>query len=203
LTRVIGLTGGVGSGKSTVSQFLEELGAVILDADKVGHESYLPGMPAWRELQDAFGTEILQPDGAIDRKKLGSIVFGDSEALAKLNGIVHPRILEIMGPKITTLKEQGAAAIVIDAAILIEAGWDSLVDEIWVTHAPEDIVVKRLLARNPGWDAEQVRSRIQAQLSYAERAKHADVLIDSDCDLDELNRKVRDLWTERVALKVS
>ena len=202
MTRVIGLTGGVGSGKSTVSQFLEELGAVVLDADKVGHESYLPDMPAWRELQDAFGPEIVQPDGAIDRKKLGSIVFGDAAALARLNGIVHPRMREMMERKIVGLKEQGTEVIVVDAAILIEAGWDSLVDEVWVTHALEDVVVERLLARNPGWDGEQVRSRIRAQLSYDERAKHADVLVDSDCELGDLRRKVRKFWDERIPSKV-
>ncbi len=203
MTRVIGLTGGVGSGKSTVSQFLEELGAVILDADKVGHESYLPNMPAWHELQEAFGPEVLQPNGEIDRKKLGSIVFGDSEALARLNGIVHPRMREMMEQKIADLNGRGVGVIVLDAAILVEAGWTSLTDEVWVTHATEDVVVRRLLERNPNWGEEQVRSRIQSQMSTEERSKHADVLIDSDCSLEEFRRNVRRLWDERITSKAS
>ncbi len=94
--KVIGLTGGIGSGKSTVSQFLSELGANVLDADKVGHQCYQPGTEAWKDVVDAFGEEIVAPDGSIDRKKLGAIVFGDPEALIRLNQIMHPRMYDMM-----------------------------------------------------------------------------------------------------------
>ena len=107
---VIGLTGGVGSGKTTASKFLQELGAHILDADKVGHESYLPDMPAWKDLIAAFGEDLLRPNQEIDRKKLGAIVFSNPENLAKLNSIVHPRMREMMEQQLEELKGQGGEA---------------------------------------------------------------------------------------------
>ena len=197
---VIGLTGGVGSGKSTASQFLQGLGAVLIDADKVGHESYLPDTPAWRDLVSAFGEELLQPNREIDRKKLGGIVFGDPDALAKLNGIVHPRMREIMETKLKELKAQGVKVVVLEAAILIEAKWTSLVDEVWITEAPEETVIKRLQERS-NWTAEQIRDRVRSQLSPQERAAHAQAVIDADCPLEEMQGKIRELWKTRVDSK--
>ena len=147
---VIGLTGGIGSGKTTVSGFLEELGAEVIDADKVGHVTYLPDMPAWRDLIDTWGEDLLQPNREVDRKKLGAIVFSDPANLEKLNSIVHPRMRDIMNDRIEGFRGEGKQVVVVDAAILIEAKWTSLVDEVWVTAAPEDIVVQRVMARN-GW----------------------------------------------------
>ena len=193
MMKVIGLTGGIGSGKSTVSQLLAEFGAVIIDADRVGHEAYQPGTETWQALVDAFGEQILAYDKNIDRKQLGSIVFKDPESLKKLNGIVHPRMYEMMKGRIEGYRQDGQKVVVLDAAILLEAGWDTLVDEIWVTVASEDVVIERAVKRT-GLPEEQIRSRIRSQLSNEERIKHAGAVIYNDGDLQELKEKVKELW---------
>ena len=147
MTRVIGLTGGMGSGKSTVSHLLSELGAVVIDADKVGHEAYQNGTKTWHDLVNAFGRQIVATDGSIDRKKLGAIVFGSPEQLERLNRIVHPRMFEMMKERIEQLRKQSVSVVVLDAAILFEANWTPLVDEVWVVVASEEVVVARAIAR--------------------------------------------------------
>ncbi len=196
---VIGLTGGIGSGKTTVSGFLEELGAEVIDADKVGHVTYLPDMPAWRDLIDTWGEDLLQPNREVDRKKLGAIVFSDPANLGKLNSIVHPRMRDIMNDRIEAFRGKGKQVVVVDAAILIEAKWTSLVDEVWVTAAPEDVVVQRVMARN-GWDEEQVRSRMASQMPTEERQGYAQVVIDTNASLDEVRERVRAAFEARAAV---
>lgn len=191
--KVIGLTGGIGSGKSTVSQFLAELGAVIINADKVGHEAFKPDTKLWLEVVDAFGRQILTPSGDIDRKKLGEIVFGSPESLAKLNQIMHPRMYDIVKAQLEEYRRQGVEVVVLEAPLLIEANWTSLVDEVWVTIAAEATVLSRLREQK-GLSGEEALARIRAQLSSEERVKQADVIIDTDCDLDELKARVRELW---------
>jgi dephospho-CoA kinase len=152
----IGLTGGIGCGKSTAAKILGELGALVWDADTIGHEVYGPGTPAFANLVREFGPEIVGPNGAIDRRKLGAIVFADPKALARLNQIVHPRMFERMGAMIREARLGGETRpIVIEAAILIEAGWQSLFDQIWLVTASRETVVgritkdrKRVCARN-------------------------------------------------------
>ena len=199
---VIGLTGGIGTGKSEVSRILRDLGAAIIDADKVGHEAYLPNSEAWTAVVEAFGREVLQPNQEIDRKKLGSIVFGNPDALATLNGIMHPIMYGMIEERIDALREGEAAGVVVEAAILIEANWTPLVDEVWVTVAPEEEVIRRVQARN-NQSPEQIRSRIRAQLSQEERERRADVVIANDGDLRQLRDTVEDLWNSRVKEKVS
>ena len=194
---VIGLTGGIGSGKSEVSRMLKEFGAEIIDADRVGHEAYLPNTETYGKVVAEFGDDILQTDGAIDRKKLGARIFAEPEARERLNAIVHPRMYAMVEERIQRLREQSATAVVLDAAILIEAGWDSLVDEVWVVAAPEEMVVQRIGQRN-GLPAEQVRQRIRAQITSEERARHAAVVIDNNEGLDELSAQVQEVWTGRV-----
>ncbi len=191
--KVIGLTGGIGTGKSTVSQFLAELGAVILDADKVGHEAFKPDTEAWREVVAAFSGHILTSTGEIDRKKLGEIVFGNPKALLRLNQIMHPRMRDMIKDQIEGYRQQGKAVVVLEAAVLLEAGWTSLVDEVWVTVAPESTVLRRLTERS-GLSEPETLARIRSQLSSAERVKSADVVIDTDCTLDELRARVGELW---------
>jgi len=195
--KVIGLTGGIGSGKSTVSRLLADLGAVVLDADKVGHQAYQPGTETWKELVAAFGEEIVSPDGTIDRKKLGAIVFGDPESLARLNRIVHPRMFDMMKAQIEEHRRQSVSVVVLEAAILLEAGWTPLVDEVWVTVASEPTVVRRAIERT-GLPEEQIRARIRSQLSNEEREKAASVVISNDGDLEELRAKVAELWEQLV-----
>jgi len=191
--KVIGLTGGIGSGKSTVSQFLAELGALILDADRVGHEALKPDTEVWRELVAAFGQQILTPDGNIDRAKLGDIVFGNPESLSQLNQIMHPRMYDTVKAQLEEYRRQGVDVVVLEAPLLIEAGWTSLVDEIWVTVASEATVLRRLKERI-GLSESESLARIRSQLSSDERIRQANVVINTDCSLDELRARVGELW---------
>ncbi len=191
--KVIGLTGGIGSGKSTVSRFLAELGAVIIDADRVGHEVLKPDTGGWREVVTAFGRQILTPDGDIDREKLGEIVFGNAESLARLNQVMHPWMYNIVEAQLEECQRQGVEVVVVEAPLLLEAGWTSLVNEVWVTVAPEATVLRRLQERL-GLSKPKSLARIHSQLSSEERVKHADVIIDTDCSLNELKARVGELW---------
>jgi dephospho-CoA kinase len=194
---VIGLTGGILTGKSTVSGMLAERGAVIIDADKIGHEAYKPHTDVWQELVDTFGEWILGKNGEIDRKRLGDIVFHDPSALTLLNKIVHPRMREMIEEELRRLEEESVPVVILEAAVLIEAKWNDLVDQIWVTTAPEEKIIDRLQNRI-GLSEEQARARIAAQLPPKEKVKHANVVIDTDCELAELGIKVLDLWEERI-----
>lgn len=191
--KVIGLSGGIGSGKSTVSQFLAEVGAVILDADRVGHEALKPDTEVWRELVAAFGRQILNPGGDIDRAKLGEIVFGNPQSLSRLNRIMHPKMYDMVKAQLEGYRRQGVNVVVLEAPLLIEAGWTSLVDEVWVTVAPEVTVLRRL-KEGIGLTESESLARIRSQLSLEERIRHADVIIDTDCSLDELRARVGELW---------
>ena len=191
--KVIGLTGGIGSGKSTVSRFLGERGAVVIDADKLGHEAFKAGTELWGEVVSAFGRQILAPDGDIDRKKLGGIVFDDSEALARLNQIMHPRMYDMAKAQLEEYQQQGVNVVVLEAPLLIEAGWTSLVDEVWVTVAPESTVLRRLKERM-GMSQADALARIRSQLPSEERIRCADVIINTDCDLSELKVRAKELW---------
>ena len=191
--KVIGLTGGIGSGKSTVSQFLAELGAAILNADDIGHEALKPDTETWHQLAVAFGRQIVAPDGNIDRKKLGNIVFSSTEALSRLNRIMHPPMYDIVKARLEEHRRQGTGVVVLEAPLLLEAGWTPLVDEVWVTTAAEATVIKRLKKRSGMSQAESL-ARLRSQLSPAERVRHADVVIDTDCSPDELKAKIKELW---------
>ena len=191
--KVIGLTGGIGSGKSTVTQFLAELGAVIVDLDKVGHEALRKGSQAWEQVVSEFGKDILTAGGEIDRSKLGKIVFGNHKALLRLNRIVHPAIDNIVKTKIEKYRRQGVRVVVLEAAAMLEAGKTEQVDELWVTVAPEVTVLKRVIERG-GLSKKETRARIKAQLSNEKRIRQADVVIDTDCTLDELKDRVATEW---------
>ncbi len=194
---VIGLTGGIGSGKSEVSKVLAQLGAAVIDADKVGHEAYQTGSTTWKEVVAAFGQDVLGLDKEIDRKKLGDIVFSDSKALKKLNSIVHPAMYRMFQRRLKELDKQGTKVTVLEAAVLIEAGWMPLVDEVWVTTSTEAKAVERVRSRS-GLSEELIRARIKTQLSQEERVKHANVVIDNNGDLSSLKEKVESLWYKRI-----
>lgn len=198
---VIGLTGGIASGKTTVSQRLAGLGAHIIDADSVGHAVIAPQGEAYPEVVAAFGTEILDEDGTISRKKLGAIIFADPARRAELNGISHPRMAERMARDIEAvrLRQSGARplAIVLDAAILFEAGWDALCDTTWTVEAPEALAIERLVARN-ALTREEAQARLAAQMNNAERARRARHVIRNDGSLDALAEQVQRLWEQTV-----
>ena len=192
---IIGLTGGILSGKSTVADMLAEKGAVIIDADKIGHEAYKPHTETWQRLVDTFGEWILRRNGEIDRKKLSDIVFSDPASLTLLNQIVHPRMRQMIEDEIEHLRAKDVNVVVLEAAVLIEAKWNDLVDEIWVTVAPEDIIIDRLQNRS-GFTEEQARARIRSQLPTEEKVKHADAIIDTNCSLSDVSFRVLELWEQ-------
>jgi dephospho-CoA kinase len=194
LVTVIGLTGGIGSGKSTASRLLGELGAEVIDADQVGHRIYLPETPAWREMVEAFGKEVLAADGSIDRRKLGPIVFGDAQALHTLNRITHGKIFAYIQGQIDYMRQHiPDRIIVVEAAILLEAGWRALVEQLWVVVATEEVVIARLQA-SKRFTAEQVRARINAQLTNDARMAQADRVIWNNAGFQELRQAVEAAW---------
>jgi dephospho-CoA kinase len=193
---VIGLTGGIGAGKSTVTQMLAELGAAVIDADIVGHQIYLLDMPAWREIVKTFGPGVLNADRTINRQALGRVVFADPEALRTLNRIVHPKMLERMRELVAELRARGGLkAIVVEAAVLIEANWTSLVDYVWVVVASGAAVTERL-AKQRNLAPDQVRARLAAQLSNEDRLRHAHVVITNNGSLAEMQAVVKHAWDQ-------
>ena len=190
---VIGLTGGIGSGKSTVAQMLQQQGAKLLSADAVGHEVYEPSRPAFQEIVQAFGREVVGADGKIDRKKLGPIVFSDPEQLRRLNAVTHPRMKELMREKLAAERAGGARIAVLEAALLFDAGWDDLADEVWVTVAPPEVAAARTAERS-GISVEEALSRIRAQMSNEERIARSQVVIDTDCPLERTEEQVSEEW---------
>lgn len=195
---VIGLTGGIGSGKSTVAKVLEAQGASVLSADLIGHEVYNPGRPAWQEIVNEFGREVVADDGTIDRKKLGAVVFSDPKHLAALNSIVHPRMKGMMRERLAALAQDGAEITVLEAALLFEAKWDDLADEIWVTAVAPAIAARRTSERS-GLSEDQVLERIKSQMSNEERTQNAHVVIDTDCDLAGTKQQALDAWAKLTA----
>ncbi|HHV83756.1 MAG TPA: dephospho-CoA kinase [Tepidanaerobacter syntrophicus] len=194
---VIGLTGGIASGKSTVTALLKEKGAVIIDADKIAREIMSKGEPAWFEVLNYFGDEILNDDRSdIDRKKLASIVFSDKAKLEALNNITHPKIIEEIKKQVEEYKKAGKKIIVIDAALLIEAGLDKIVDEVWVIAANEDVQLQRLMAREKDITKDEAVKRIKSQMPLAEKLKFADRVIDNNSSIEETKNQVDKIWTK-------
>ncbi len=194
----IGLTGGIASGKSVVSQMLAEQGAKVVDVDRVAHETYRAGTPGLESVKNAFGADVVGADGEVDRRVLGGKVFGRPEELKKLTDIVWP----LTRQRLETLKREEAAAgtavLVLEAAVLIEADWIDLMDEVWVVTVPVEIARQRLMARN-GLNEEQADARISSQISNEERGRHADVVIDNSGDVDALRGRVAEAWAELTA----
>jgi len=196
---VIGLTGSIGTGKSEAARQLEALGASIISADQVGHEAYTPNTEAWRNVVSAFGNGILQEDGEIDRSKLGTIVFSDPGQLEKLNQIMHPRMAQMVSDKIEIFRGQGVGVVVVEAALLFEAGWDSLVEEVWTTDSTEQAVIERLKVRN-GMSEEEARKRISSQMGRTERLERSDYVIENSGDMAALGSAIKELWVRRVTV---
>ncbi|HEX7364078.1 MAG TPA: dephospho-CoA kinase [Dehalococcoidia bacterium] len=190
---VIGVAGNLGTGKTTVSQMLVELGARHIEADEVGHELLQQDKQARRQIVAAFGKSILNTGGEIDRDKLAGLVFDDKAALTRLNRITHPRILRLVKQKIEEYHKAGAGVVVVEAALLIEAGWRSQVDQLWVTTAPEATIVARLM-KSRGMSEEQILDRLRAQMPQEDKARQADVVINTDCPMEALRTRISELW---------
>jgi dephospho-CoA kinase len=192
--RTIGLTGGIGSGKSTVAQMLVARGAGFVNADLVGHRSYLRGTPTFERLIETFGREIVGENGEIDRQKLARRVFADPDDRHRLDDIVWPAMAEIMARDLDELRKQGKAVAVLEAAILLEAGWQWLADEVWVVVASPETAVRRLEAA--GMEREHAEARIRSQLGNEERVYQADVVVENDGSLAELETKIESAWEQ-------
>jgi dephospho-CoA kinase len=193
MRRVIGLTGGIGSGKSTVAAMLAALGATVIDADKVGHDVYRPGTEGFRLVVDAFGPDVIAADGTIDRRVLGARVFADPAALRRLNAIVHPLIgAEIRDRLMRAQGEAASAPIVVEAAIMMEAGW-TFFDEVWVVVVEPATAIARVTASR-GMTPDEVQRRIDAQMTSAERRARATRVIENDGTPAELRAQVEAAW---------
>ena len=183
---VIGLTGGIASGKSTAAEYLEKLGAYVIDADLLGHRVYEPGTVAFAEVVATFGRDVVDADGNIDRKILGGKVFGQPQNLEKLTNIVWPEIRRMAKAEIETAhKADPTRVVVLEAAVLFEAGWEDVVKEIWVVSLDRDSAARRAGVRD-GVDETAVQKRLDAQMTNEERVARADVVIDnsgSEADL--------------------
>jgi dephospho-CoA kinase len=190
---LVGLTGGIASGKSTVSAMLAERGAEVIDADHIARQVVLPGTPAWCKIRDHFGPGVLHPDGQLDRQALADIVFADKSKLALLNEITHPAIFARIADRLEAHHGQDVV-VVLDAALLIEAGLAEGVDVVVVVHSPREIQVERLAAKGVG--ATDARNRIASQLEPEKRLARADIVIDNSGSLEDLRRQVDKLWED-------
>lgn len=194
--KVIGLTGGIASGKSTVSMLLKQKGAAIIDADEIAKEIIQPGKPAWTEVVEHFGKGILREDGNIDRKKLAHIVFSDEKELETLNRITHPRIVEEIKRRLKSFREKNESVVVVDAALLLEIGLDMLVDEVWLVAVDEKTQLERLLFREKSMGFAEALERIRAQMPLEEKLKFAHRVIDNGGSIEETKRQVDRIWGE-------
>ena len=192
--KVLGLTGGIASGKSAAADRLRELGATVLDADRYGHRAYEPDSDGFHAVVNAFGHDIVGADGEIDRRVLGGKVFGDPEQRNRLEAIVWPIIRQFAADEIADLRErEPERVIVLEAAVLLEAGWQDLTDEVWVVHVPPEAARRRLMERN-SLSEEQAQARIDSQITNQERLEHADVEIANDGSLDGFLESIDEQW---------
>ena len=193
----VGLTGGIGSGKSEVARRLAAHGAVIIDADVAAREVVAPGTPGLAQVADAFGPEVLRPDGALDRERLGAIVFRDPAMLAKLNAIVHPLVRDWMrvGERAAVDEANGQVIVVHDVPLLAETGRAGGFDVVIVVDVPPELQVERLASQR-GMTEAQARARMAAQATREQRLAVADLVIDNSGSLDDLDRRVAEVWAD-------
>jgi len=195
---IVGLTGGIATGKSTVSNYLRHLGARVIDADEVAHQVTLPGAEGFSKLVEAFGTDVVNPDGSLNRKKLGQIVFNNEEALSVLNAIVHPLVISQIRSMIEILARDSEGSgqspcVILDVPLLFETGLDRMCNEVWVVAVGPDTQIKRLMERD-GYTREEALSRIRAQMPLEEKIRRAGKVIDNSGSRRATRKQVRDLF---------
>ncbi len=192
---VIGLTGGIASGKSTVTRFFKDRDIPVIDADVLGHRTYDPGTDTFAAVVKAFGDDLVAADGTIDRRVLGGKVFGKPEELKRLTDIVWPGIRKLASEALSEFEAAGNALVVLEAAVMFEAGWEDLVNEIWVVVVEPEQAVKRLAERN-GLDEAAARARIDSQLSNDERIARSHLVITNNGSLEDLEKAIQGAWDE-------
>jgi dephospho-CoA kinase len=194
---IIGLTGGIACGKSTVAAMLAERGAFVVDADLIAREVVMPGEPALAEVAAVFGQAVIRDDGTLDRRKLGGIVFADPDKRKRLEAILHPAIRERMWARIRQVKADEPGRIVAaDIPLLYETGQEGLYDGVLVVYVPRELQIERLLARNPELSEAQARERIDAQMDIERKKELADWVIDNSGSLESTERQVDALWRQ-------
>ena len=198
--RVIGLTGGIASGKSTAARTLAELGARVVDADAIAREIVAPGQPALAEIVRAFGREMLLPDGTLDRKRLGAVIFADADKRRALNAITHPRIAMETQARLGRLREEGVPVAVYEAALLVENRVHEALDGLIVVVCDEAAQLARLMGRD-GYSEPDARARIAAQASVAEKVKAATWVVDTSGPLTDTKRQLARVWEEILSRK--
>ncbi len=192
---VVGLTGGICSGKSTVAAMFGQLGAVVIDADRVAHDLQAPGQPLFEAIVSEFGSEVVGDEGRIDRRKLGAIVFADPKARARLEEILHPAIIVECERRIQQAAASGAAVCLLDAALLIESGRHARFDRIILVEASEAVQLERLVARM-GIGRDEAMQRIRSQMPSEKKRHHVHFIIDNGGDLEETARQVDAVWQQ-------
>jgi dephospho-CoA kinase len=195
VSRLVGLTGGIGCGKSVVASMLAELGARVIDADALAREAVQPGSPGLDAIVRRFGSEVLLPDGTLDRKRLGTRVFSDASARADLNAIVHPEVSRLALERMAALSSEGAPVIVYDVPLLYENGLERMLPEVIVVHAPPAAQRARIAARDR-LPEDEIERRIAAQMPLEEKMAKAQHLIDNGGSLEATRAQVEALWTK-------
>lgn len=198
---IIGLTGGIASGKSTIGSMLSDLGAQLVDADAVAREIVLPGEPVLEAIASLFGQAVLQADGYLNRSALGNIVFRDPASLAKLEAITHPAIRKRMWEQIHKYAEEAPSGLIIgDVPLLYETKQEGLYEGVLVAYVPADVQIKRLMKRN-GMAEEEAKRRVSLQMDIELKRKRADWVIDNSGTLEETQAQVVHFWNSRVGRK--
>lgn len=195
MPKLVGLTGGIASGKSTVAAMLRDLGAPVVDADQVAREVVEPGTPALADIVDRWGETVLDANGYLDRKKLGDLVFGDDEARLALNAITHPRIAAASQQRIADLTAAGAEVIVYEAALIVENQLHKGMDALVVVSVPREVQLQRLVERD-GIGTAEAEARLDAQLHLADKVAVADHVVDNSGAIEDTRRQVEAIWTE-------
>jgi dephospho-CoA kinase len=198
--RVIGLTGGIASGKSTAARTLTELGARIVDADQVARDIVAPGQPALAEIARTFGREMLQPDGTLDRKRLGAVIFADADKRAALNAITHPRIAMETQARLGKLRDEKLPVAIYEAALLVENGVHKALDGLIVVVCDEATQLRRLIDRD-GYSEEDARARIAAQAPIADKVAAATWVVDTTGPLADTKKQLARVWEEILSKK--
>lgn len=197
--KIIGLTGGIATGKNAVAAMLAEMGAVVIDADQLARDAVAPGTRAYQQIVECFGPQVLSADGALDRQALRELVFCDPQRRQQLESLVHPAIKELALQRFADERQRGTQVLVYMAPLLIEAGAVDRVDEVWVVTLRPEVQLERLLARD-GCSRELSQQMIAAQMPLTEKECYGVVVIDNSADLATTRKQVESAWQRRIAV---